>query len=925
MIDAIKQGTYEVHTNVINEQVATSNQSDVKKTATKFNIQEVLQEVQQYTYSQENVKGIDKELVEGLSQKFSIQEEDIYKLKEAGFDLEQLYIEDYSSYQFEDKKKNGVKSLSDEEEDKLEEKLETIKNGSDAMYLSSLNSQKDITINSLYESNFKGNYKKSNLVFKDSEVADVLKMNGLDANQQNTWAAKMLLNYGMEVDVQSVKKLNNTQAAIDSLDAFVEKQKEIEALDEKAIEDRLLLKDGEITYDAEDIKALKDELGRVTDKDIKEVLEKGTPVNIKNLKEVMYKNTEQALGINKGALSKGLGENLEQDVEIIKSQINQIRAKLTTEAAQRISEKMPLESMQLSQIVEEINVLEGKKIDEVLQTFELEATPENKEILQNVIDTKALIMQNTQTAVEVEVATAEMITLEQMKYALSSYSGNESAPETRFGESIKKVEDQIEKILENQGIEINKETITAAKALITNKIEVTPEQIDSVLQTTVKISTFLEEMSPMAAAKLIKEGINPYKSSIDQLLTWISDEKIASLKGSVAESIVALEEKGQIDKIQKEAMLGLYRIMQAVEVNREEVIGYIYKNNLPLTVEHLQEATKYTGTKNKQGQVSVKVDDHLGEVVERTEGKTAKSMLEKSSMDIAKSVEVVQSVESMSLALETDTESKLRRINAFLYPFIKQQFKDQMGRFEGMSTLPESFLEKLEYIKTVNPEVVSTMVESNVPLTVSNIYWFDKINENPTLYAEVLQRNQMLKEDLPDKLEEIEAELEEVEMKMRGEKEGAVSSGDINKYKNCKQIEEIIQTQKQLIKQEGIYQIPFMINGEQRLINLQVQKDGRNSEYNKNSLKAVISYETKHLGKIKTYIEIKDGVLNYKVHGENDSITRELSKYSEKLNGLIEAIGYAVNRDEFEASEEKSNEKLLIMSKKGEGIFEEVV
>ena len=930
MIETVKQGPYNVYTNAVNTQSASNTlnntSNNTESTVSDFNIEDVLRQISGYTYSDEEIKAVDPHLVEGLKQKFNIVEEDICKLKASGFDLEQLYVEDYSGYTFSNKGKKEGNSLSEEEEERLKEKLDTIKNGSDSMYLAALISQKDVTINSLYESNFKGAYKKSNRVFKETEVADVLKMNGLEENQQNTWAAKMLLSHGMEVDVQSVKRLDNIQTAIDSLDAFVEKQKELEVLDEKAIEDRLLLKNGQVSYSEQDITDLKEVLGKVTDQDINEILEEDKITNIKNLKEVMYKNTKQALGEDKKGLPEELaGERLEE-IEVIKEQINQIRAKLTTEAAQKISEKMPIESMQLSQVVQEINLLENQKIEESLKGVELEVTTENKEIIRNVMDTKGLMIQRRDITLEIEVANEEAVTLEQMKEALASYGANESIPEARFGENLNSVEEQIEEVLKLQGIEVNEDTIMAAKALIANNLEINTEQMKNVLQTTLKVNTFLEEITPMAVAKLVKEGINPYKSTVDQLLSWMSNEKIATLKGSVAESIVALEEKGQINAMQKESMIGLYRIMQAVEDNQEEVVGYLYKNELPLTIEHLWEATKYINKKGKNNYVEVAVDDHLGEVVSRSEGKTAKSMLEKSNIEIAKNIEVTRLVEEMPLELETDTESKLRKINAFLYPFIKEQFKAQIGKFEGMSTLPQSFLEKLEYIKTIHPEVINTMAQGNIPLTISNIYWFGKINENPALYAQVLERNQMLKEDLPDRIEEIEMQLEEIEAKARSEKEIAVTTGDISKYRDVKVMEEVVQMQKQIIKQEGIYHIPLLINGEQRLIKLQLQKDDASTkENNEKSLKAIISYEAQYLGKVKAYIEIKDDILNYKVQGENDGATRILETHNKNLKQLIEVIGYRVDRSVFEAEEGVQGDTLLKMSKKGESLFEEII
>ncbi|WP_054742741.1 DUF6240 domain-containing protein [Cellulosilyticum ruminicola] len=799
MIDAVKQGVCSVYGNY-NVNNTAENINNIKShQVNKFDIKELLADIQGCTYNEEDVNAVDEKLMERLREKFDLEKEDVYKLKNKGFDLEMLYVEDYSGY-MKDSKKKSSKSVSEDDKESLKHKIETIKTGSDNMYLSALVSQKDITINSLYESNFKGNYKKNGITFKDADIDNVLNMNKLENNEQNTWAAKLLLSHGMDVNAENVMKLDNIQTIVDSLDDFIENEKRIEELaGGKAIGDHLLLKDGKIVYDYEGIKSLKKDLGQVTEEDIKEVLEEDKTVSIKNLKEVMHKNTQLALNGNaKTNVIRGIVTL--QDVEAVKTQINQIRAKLTVEAAQKISEKMPLESSSLSNVVEEMLVVENAKIEEALKAVDLEATAENKEMLQDVLETKVLMMDSLSYTIHLEVESDGNITLERINGALKAYGENESVAETRFGESIKIVENQIEKLLQNQGIEATEKTIAAAKALITNNLEVTPEQIEQVLEITTKMDAFIEDLTPALVAEFIKEGLNPYKATVDSVLEWMSTQKIQALKGSVAESIVALEEQSLLNDSQKEALLGLYRILQAVEMDREEIVGYLYKNNLPLTVEHLQEATKYISSKNKTNHVEVTVDDNFGEVSSREEARTAKTMLEKGYAQNNKAVSVVQLIEGMELDFGDNYENKLQKINAFLYPFIKEQFKNHMGQFDGMSTLPESFLDKLEYIKTANPEVVENMMQNNIPLTVSNIYWMNKMNEEPNLYGELLREHNLLREELQEHLEELEEELEALEAKAKAGKELAITTGDMKAYRNYKQMEEVVHTQNNSLK-----------------------------------------------------------------------------------------------------------------------------
>ena len=862
-----------------------------------------------YTYAKDEAGNLSH--LEEDSQIISILEkQDIEKLQALGFDIEKLFVEDYEDYNTSSKSKDGTiqrksKQAKEKEYHKQEEtlnrKIDRIKEQRDEMYLASLGGDNHITINSLYENSFKGEYNRNNQYFKTEDINKVLEMNNIEKNENTTWAAKMLLDYGMEVDTDSVRKLGDIQAAIDSLEGFATKQKEIEDIEEKKIEERILVKGKDKPYTNGDIDSLKQELSNINSKDIKEVLDKGDIPSIKNLKEMMYKNTKKALGGKRATGNQSETETTyinTGEVKEVKDQIDIIRSKLTAEAAQKISQKMPLESMQLSEIVKELKVIEEDKINKALHNANLEVNEENKDIVQNVMDAKHLIANNrvTTAAIEVKGITQEN-SLEQVDNALKSYSSNESVPEKRFKEGISKVEGQIESILEEQGIETTRENLKAAKALITNGIEVNKENIQLVMDNTIKLDTFIEEMTPYIAAKFIKEGLNPYKASINELLTYIKENNIEGLKQNVAEAIVALEEKGEITNQDKEGLIGLYRIISNVEKNSEEIAGYLYKNNLPVTIQHLEEAVRYIDNPQSKNHISKRIDDSFGENNTKLSEQNAKSKIEATHAEAIKKTEVVELISNMPIAIAEDSKNKLNHINAFLYPFIKEQFKGQMGKFEGMSTLPDSFLEKLEYIKTIDTEVIDTMKSSNIPLTISNIYWFDRINKEPNLYMKLLE-NQLVKEnELPDNIEEIEEELDILEQKAIKEKEIAVNNGDINSYKHNKFLQEMTQVQKQLIKEECIYQIPFVVNGEQRIINLSLDKRNKTRSGKKDELKAIIGYETERLGKIKAYISIKKDEISYKIEGANEQATKALELNKASLDKLIRAIGYSLSED----------------------------
>jgi len=882
MIEAVSKATYEPYNVVSNNSETTAYKTQEETQA--FDMQELLKSLSEYTYSEDDIGTVDEKIVDELKKKFNINKEDVYNLKNNGYDLERLYMEDtsyYSAAQMTQGTYNAANNSSKAAQ--ISDKINVIKKQSDNMYLYALKSNEPITINSLYQSSFKGNFKKANASYTGEDISKVLQMNGMKDTKGNMWAANKLVEYGMDVNRQDVVKLQNMKAAVECLDEQKELEKAKEDLEAgKMPGNRSLIKDDKVVYDYTDVKEIKEDLAKVEERDIEDLVASDEEITIDNLRATLFKNTDLAL---KRVKAPSLSEGQAQAVKDIKGQITQIRAKLTTEAAQKISEKMPLESSQLSEVAQELTALENAKIQEVAKEANVELTDQNVEMIRNVIQVRQEIIENKEQTIGIEVVADEKILLNEIHQALTKYGQNETPVEARFGESIKTVENQIEGLLQEIGIAPTPEIIQATKALIMNHIEVNEENINKALDIMVKLNTFIEEMTPSKTAVLIKEGLNPYTSSIDTLLDWVSQDKIEELKGSIAETIVALEEKGKVSPEQKDALLGFYRIMQSVSKNREEVVGYVFKNNLPLTIEKLQEATKYIGNKSVIEQV---IDDNFGEIQElKYTNQTAKMVLEESHEQISKSIDIVSMLEKMALPITEDNIEKIKKINALLYPIIKEQFKKELGKFEGMETLPKSFLEKMDSVKKVDASVISYMLKEGITPTLSNIYWTDKIIKNPETYKEVLKEGELLKEGLPKSFDDLDNELSRQEEEATKNKEEALQKGNIIEYRTYKHIEEVVHLQKELSQKDDVYQIPFMIQGEEKMVHLYFNKKQNQSVSKNDTTTAVMSYETKNMGTVTAYINFREENISYKVQGETNEITGKLQGNSKWLDDLL--------------------------------------
>ena len=202
------------------------------------------------------------------------------------------------------------------------------------------------------------------------------------------------------------------------------------------------------------------------------------------------------------------------------------------------------------------------------------------------------------------------------------------------------------------------------------------------------------------------------------------------------------------------------------------------------------------------------------------------------------------------------------------------------------------------------------------------------MSSEPEIYGELLNDKGLLKEGLPKDLEELEDLLEEIATKVKEQKEEATLTGQWNDYRNYKQLEEVVQFQRQRIENEGIYQIPFMIDGECKLVNLYVQEDSSKSGSidDGSHLKAMISYETKTMGTVKAFIEMNGESLGYRVEAENAEDSEALKAHAETLLAGLKSIGYSVNYSAYEQEESADvQEDSVTIHKHEDSSFEQII
>ncbi|MBO4782716.1 MAG: hypothetical protein J5522_09985 [Lachnospiraceae bacterium] len=178
-----------------------------------------------------------------------------------------------------------------------------------------------------------------------------------------------------------------------------------------------------------------------------------------------------------------------------------------------------------------------------------------------------------------------------MTAALSSYESSSTEVRRDLGDSIKKAfAGSVDSLLTANGLDITEGNRRAVRILGYNSMEITAESIEEIKYFDAKVTGLIEKMTPPVVITMIRDGINPLDCTIDEL-----DEKISSIlkeQGNTAEQkysefLVRMEETNSITQNERNAYIGIYRLLYNVEKNDGAAIGSLLQSGRELTFGNL--------------------------------------------------------------------------------------------------------------------------------------------------------------------------------------------------------------------------------------------------------------------------------------------------------------------------------------------------
>lgn len=437
---------------------------------------------------------------------------------------------------------------------------------------------------------------KEEIWFKiENQAVNLLESKGITADKDSLGAAKWLFTKGMEITPASVAKY----LSLNELKNSAETAEGIEKLTDKLAKG---ISEGREAADSIVGTANYRQAGyvvnyfrRTTEITITEISQR------RNLEEIRLKLTEQS------AVSM-LNKGIKIDVTDVKGLVDNLRKEEESYYKGLLDKAVTLEN--------------GKTPDGVKAAGD---TTSSIELFRSVVSIRSYALTRTYES-EYKTGAVSATYREETKITLAAYheagmAYEKGATEIRadLGDNIRKAFGNIDEVLSENNLELTDANRKAVRLLAYNKVEVNVESVTKMKVAATLTETALKELKPATVAGLIKSGINPLDLDMKELLNRAKEINKKVLPGDEKYSryLYNLEKSGEVTETEREAYIGIYRLLNQIEKGDDAAVGSVSLTNQSLTLRNMLSAIR----SRKLGRFDEKIDESFGEIVKVLGGK----------------------------------------------------------------------------------------------------------------------------------------------------------------------------------------------------------------------------------------------------------------------------------------------------------------
>ena len=443
---------------------------------------------------------------------------------------------------------------------------------------------------------------------------------------------------------------------------------------------------------------------------------------------------------------------------------------------------------------------------------------------------------------------------EKYEFAKDSYETVMTAPRADLGDNIQKAFRNVDDILQDMDLEINEANQRAVRIMGYNQISITEENLEKIKEADRQVRTIIEKLKPGMTLQMIRDGKNPLDMTMSEMSAYITgrEKEFVNDTQKYSEFLYKLEKRKGISKAEREAYIGVYRLLRQVEKSDGAVVGSLLNQNANLSFSNLLSAVR-TG---KAKHTDVIVDDDFGitHKIER-KGMSISEQIEKGISEVQNALISANSNKTPDQLLE---EVTILGKDVNLEKQLAETQLEEIREILNMSGKEKSYLENYQQPVTMEH------LHSSMVLNTKRGSTFRKVIELETQ----IQQNEMetLEESILKEAEEFLATMDNIPVRDKAYDsiithtkevlEEAAKQSDLG-YVDIKELQSAykqVSFAANLAKEEN-YEIPVQIGDEITSINLKVIQGTEEQREVK------ITLETEMLGKVEArFVETDDGL-----------------------------------------------------------------
>lgn len=744
------------------------------------------------------------------------------------------------------------------------------------------------------------------------QIENVIKKAGLPVNEETLGNAYFMLRNDIALTPENLTYLGELK----EMDAPLDQEKVLNAITDAVAEgkrpkDAMLISGYSLADQAKDALAVVDS---ATDQDVKTVVGAGLELNIQNLAWAEMQNADETV------IPVDLSDT---DIAFVtaKRKLEETRLAMTAEANYSLLKQgISIDTVPLAELVEELKNVENTYYKNLLEQGGAAATAENVKLFADTTDVVTSL--KTMPAYTLGIKSADLSTLQglhdagsaleqNLKRANESYETLMTEPRRDLGDSITKAFQNVDDILEDLNLETSESNERAVRILAYNRLDINETSIAQMKEADAQVQRAFANLSPAVVREMIKKGINPLDMDITEL-----NRTAEEIKNSLdddgsehfSEYLWKLENNNEISDEERDAYIGIYRLLNQVEKTDGAVIGALIEQGTEVTMRNL-----LTGVRSlKHQNMDVTVDDNFGAISELTgNNNSITAQIEKAyQTDCAKMAKELISPEAVRLAVKESgwedltPEQLLEQLrNA------KAEVQDEEERYvRGQQA-------DIAACMKASDEVYQMLADYDVPNTVYNVLAAQEYMENRNgafrkLFASETEREadtdiEAAKAEMLEKYgeavktpEEMKAAEEELEKRAASVMDTMlVDHANVTsmQVKEMKLMRTQIELGGMLAKNET-YAIPVLIQNEITSVHLRVIRDDA-----KKGL-VNITFETDHLGKVAAELKASGNIVSGYIASDRKETTEFLSEHADALQEAIET-GLSENTEGTAAAE----------------------